>query len=551
MSTTAMRAAMARECRFVAAMRLVCLCPTFNRAPQPLATAIACFEAQDYEDARLLVLDDGGAVAPGQGERWEIRSAPERFPSLPHKFQALVEWADEGEWDAAVVWEDDDVYLPWHLSTYAAALRRGGWAHPQHGLWCSRDGVERADAVGRFHGALAARRELLEEVGGWLGVVPPDRPRIANFDQRLIGALTEREPPIDPTGPRGHSYIYRWGTAGERVQHGSGFMQSPEAEDWYLQVEAPDTTHKVEIVPELDAVAASLYASAQEEASPDPEQTFEWTFGMATYDDYDGVYFTVQSLRFHHGPMDDAEFIVVDSFGCERTKTFVESLPRGRYIRSTRAGTAFPRNVVFEEARGTYVMCCDSHVLFEPGAIEGLRDFFRRDPDSMDLVQGPLQHDFYHALSTHFEPVWREQMWGIWGNDERAEDPAAEPFEIPMQGLGVFACRKDAWLGFNPGFQGFGGEEGYIHEKFRQAGRRCLCLPALRWVHRFHTPQSIRYPLTVEDKLRNYLVGHSELGLDLTAVLSHFAEHLPEETVVAVARQALWADEEEIPGDQA
>lgn len=39
-----------------------------------------------------------------------------------------------------------------------------------------------------------------------------------------------------------------------------------------------------------------------------------------------------------------------------------------------------------------------------------------------------------------------------------------------MQGLGIFACRRDVWPGFNPRLRGFGGEEGYIHEKFRRAG---------------------------------------------------------------------------------
>jgi hypothetical protein len=93
-------------------------------------------------------------------------------------------------------------------------------------------------------------------------------------------------------------------------------------------------------------------------------------------------------------------------------------------------------------------------------------------------------------------------MWGIWATDRRGKDPEGDPFEIPMQGMGVFSCRKGAWPGFNPMFRGFGGEEGYIHEKFRQAGGRCLCLPWLRWTHRFGRPAGIGHSLTVEEKLR-------------------------------------------------
>ena len=143
------------------------------------------------------------------------------------------------------------------------------------------------------------------------------------------------------------------------------------------------------------------------------------------------------------------------------------------------------------------------------------------------------------TISTHFDPVWRGEMWGIWATDPRGKDPEGDPFEIPMQGLGVFSCRKGAWPGFNPMFRGFGGEEGYIHEKFRRAGGRCLCLPWLRWTHRFSRPAGIEYPLTVEEKLRNYLIGHAELGLDPTPVLSHFSEILPEDHVVAVAAEVL------------
>ena len=51
------------------------------------------------------------------------------------------------------------------------------------------------------------------------------------------------------------------------------------------------------------------------------------------------------------------------------------------------------------------------------------------------------------------------------------------PFAVPAQGMGLFSCRREAWLGFNPNFRGFGGEEFYIHEKYRQAGRRTVCLP--------------------------------------------------------------------------
>lgn len=96
------------------------------------------------------------------------------------------------------------------------------------------------------------------------------------------------------------------------------------------------------------------------------------------------------------------------------------------------------------------------------------------------------------------------------------------PFEIPAQGLGLFLCRKEAWLGFNSKFRAFGGEEGYIHEKFRKHGHKTYLLPWLGWEHRFGRPDGIPYKISMEDKVRNYVLGFTELGLDLAPIKEHF-----------------------------
>ena len=163
--------------------------------------------------------------------------------------------------------------------------------------------------------------------------------------------------------------------------------------------------------------------------------------------------------------------------------------------------------------------------------------FYRDHPETRDLNQGPLLNDDLRSLSTHFDPIWGQHMYGKWGYDPRAEGD--EPFEIGMQGLGVFTCLREAWLGFNPRFRGFGGEEFYIHEKFRQAGRRTLCLPFLRWTHRFGRPSGVPYPLYVDDKFRNYLIGHAELGLPLLPIVEHFSQHLPAEKIPKIYAEAI------------
>ena len=104
------------------------------------------------------------------------------------------------------------------------------------------------------------------------------------------------------------------------------------------------------------------------------------------------------------------------------------------------------------------------------------------------------------------------------------DDHEGRPFPIWGMGMGMFTCRKSAWLGFNPLFRGFGAEEGYIHLKYRKAGHQALCLPWLRWVHRFGRPGGVPYPLNVWNKVRNYVIGHHELGLPLEPIFDHFVK---------------------------
>ncbi len=258
------------------------------------------------------------------------------------------------------------------------------------------------------------------------------------------------------------------------------------------------------------------------------------TIGMATYDEYDGVYFTVQALRLHHPEVaDEIDFLVVDNHPggpcADALRQLGERVPY-RYLATEEIRGTAVRDLIFREARTPYVLCVDCHVLIAPGAVRRLIEFLDERPDCRDLLQGPLVDDSLQRVATHFAPTWNDGMYGVWATDEQGSDPEGEPFEIPMQGLGVFACRTDAWPGFNPRFTGFGGEEGYIHEKFRQAGGRTLCLPFLRWLHRFQRPVGVHYPNTWRDRFRNYLIGIDELDLDPDPFVAHFREHLDAET---------------------
>jgi hypothetical protein len=274
-------------------------------------------------------------------------------------------------------------------------------------------------------------------------------------------------------------------------------------------------------------------AMAHDRSSATAAPRLSLCVGMATHGDFDGVWFTIQALRtYHREAAGDVSFVVIDNDPggptAEALRAIGDWVPGYRYVPfSGFSGTAV-RDLVFRETDADVVCCMDSHVLLSPGALAALRDWFDAHPDSLDLLQGPLLHDNLDIARavTHFEPTWGAGMFGQWARDPRLDDPDRAPFEIEMQGLGLFACRRSAWPGLNPRLRGFGGEEGYLHETFRRRGGRVLCHPRLTWAHRFARPTGIPYPNRWEDRVRNYLVAWGELGWDVAPIEAHFAELL-------------------------
>ena len=293
--------------------------------------------------------------------------------------------------------------------------------------------------------------------------------------------------------------------------------------------------------PEAELLQPTQPATAVPEATPIGKKKV-MTIGMATFDDYDGVYFTVQAIRMYHPEVTElTEILVIDNNpggpASQALKKLEDIVANYRYLPFGSRNSTAVRDLVFRQANADFVLCLDGHVMLQPGTLRRLVDYFESHLDCQDLLQGPMLSENLGSLHTHFEPIWSKGMYGRWGSDKRAENPDGPPFDIPMQGLGLFACRKDAWVGFNPRFRGFGGEEGYLHEKFRQRGGKALCLPFLRWLHRFSRPGGVPYPINWHDRIFNYLIGHHELGLDPEPLRVHFTEHLGEAPASEILNQ--------------
>ncbi len=244
-----------------------CLCPTWRR-PKLLANAIACFEAQDYPADRceLIVLDDAGQIKPYRSPVWEksdvgytntavgesdvpggvtIISVSRRFNSLSEKYNALAGMARGG---VLAVWEDDDIYLPHHLSLIAEHIEGRAWSKPDcvRSLYTGHDEIEAAD--GRFHASIALQRQAFIWCQGW------PLTTALNFDQQMFKRLATLGKGVYKTDDP--SYVFRWGSTNS--YHGQGF-----GDDWWDKAASQGdmTEGPITIMPKFDEETERIYDS--------------------------------------------------------------------------------------------------------------------------------------------------------------------------------------------------------------------------------------------------------------------------------------------------
>lgn len=242
------------------------------------------------------------------------------------------------------------------------------------------------------------------------------------------------------------------------------------------------------------------------------------TVTMATHDDYDGVYFTVQSLRLHHKLPAGTEILILDnnpdSNHGKALASFAGSIPNLRVVDVRDRMSSFVKYDALHLAAGEVILGLDCHVLLQPGFLEALGKYWDEHPDSKDMLTGPLLYNDLKHTSVKMLPVWRGHDYGIWGDDVEAMIKGL-PFEVPMMGMGCWCLKKSTAPTLAKGFTGFGAEEWYFAEKVRQNGGRVMCHPAMGWNHRFDWPVR-NFPLRLHDKIKNYYRGWIDLYQDPT-----------------------------------
>jgi len=189
-------------------IKFACICCTYKR-PRELATVIECFLRQDYprEGRELIVLDDAGQYEEQAGDGWRIVSTSQRFRTLGEKRNASAALVGP-DVHAYAVWDDDDIYLPHHLTAAAAALQAGegaAYTIPTKILAYRAGQCREKGNTYLFHGAWTFYRGAFEAVHGYPFMQ-------SGQDQALLKRFKSRKfPRADPIehNPR-PSYVYRW-----------------------------------------------------------------------------------------------------------------------------------------------------------------------------------------------------------------------------------------------------------------------------------------------------------------------------------------------------
>ena len=176
-------------------------------------------------------------------------SAQDKFISLPSKYDFLVFQADRWGADAYCVWDDDDIYLPWHLIAHAESLSTAGWSHPKY-VWTLFPDLAKELAARRFHAALAIRRDYAVRVNYW------GKSTACGYDTQLLDRLAE----IAPCGYcdtwRQPSYVSRWSSTG--ADHCSGRYRNAEDTTWYTDTPISQPGYVTELKAQMDDETAKI-----------------------------------------------------------------------------------------------------------------------------------------------------------------------------------------------------------------------------------------------------------------------------------------------------
>ncbi|MGO9356072.1 MAG: hypothetical protein ACLP1D_00145 [Xanthobacteraceae bacterium] len=196
-------------------MKIDCLMGTYGRYAV-VCEALACFLQQSaLSSATLLIYNQHPAPLSVDHPRVRVVNEPAPAGTLRHIRQRMHELALP---DAELIhwWDDDDLYLPWHLADGLAQIGANVAWKPTSS-WYSVANTSFSRVANRFEGSWIFRADYLKAAPIDTDPTYTDHPVILQTEREGLLATTE-------LGDR-TSYIYRWsnGTA-----HLSSYGASPD-----------------------------------------------------------------------------------------------------------------------------------------------------------------------------------------------------------------------------------------------------------------------------------------------------------------------------------
>ena len=118
---------------------------------------------------------------------------------------------------------------------------------------------------------------------------------------------------------------------------------------------------------------------------------------MATFDDFDGIFFSVQSLRIYQDLPENTKFLILDnnpdSDHGRQIKHFAKDVPNMRVVDVTDRQSSFVKYDAFSLATGDVILGLDCHVLLQPGFIASMMEYWSRNPDSKNNRRRSVYQD--------------------------------------------------------------------------------------------------------------------------------------------------------------
>jgi len=191
-------------------MKVDCLIGTYGRYAL-VCEALACFLQQSaLAQATLLIYNQHSSPLRFDHPRVRIINESSPARSLRYIRQRMHELADPSA-DFIHWWDDDDLYLPWHLQDCLEHVGRHVAWKPASS-WISEKNVRFSRQALRFEGSWIFRAEYVKSAPLHTHPTYTDHPVIAQIQEAMLLATTELAGRT--------SYIYRWDIG---TQHVSGY----------------------------------------------------------------------------------------------------------------------------------------------------------------------------------------------------------------------------------------------------------------------------------------------------------------------------------------